>query len=98
MIIVFEVLVIIAFLLYISNIEISFKEGFRIYFHSWWKGLGVFFILIGLVIFLTGEKLKDKKSYEIGYKEGIEEGYKKGSEAAFNEIRKNFSKSEQKEN
>ena len=66
-----EIIVVIALLLFICNIEIS--DGFKITLHTWWRGLGVLIAGIGIGIYLVGERKQAKEEgYEKGYKDAIE--------------------------
>lgn len=61
------ILVVVGLFLYISELSVSFKP-FSISLPYWYRGLGIFLVVVGFLVFNVGEHAK-------GYSEGLTEGY-----------------------
>lgn len=60
---VFIFIIFVLFLLFIGNTEISLSP-FKIKILEWWKPLGIFFMILGFIIYIVGS---NQKSYKDGW-------------------------------
>ena len=65
------VLMVLGIILFIGGTEFT-KTFPWIKLHEWWKPIGIILMVVGFVVYLTGENWK---SYLKGYKEGLYEQY-----------------------
>ena len=54
--------------LYVSQMEVTFNP-FSISLPYWHRSVGILLVMVGIVLYCTGERIK---GYEVGHRDGVE--------------------------